>query len=240
MLEEVTALSGVSRARAFEDFLEMTLCSLSGGRMEERYLEVVAAHARGEKGQRGCDRIAQMFGETVRQMKDEPGEMIDTLGDLFQGGITYGEKGQFLTPMPVARAMARMTLVDFEPPEDRRPAVCDPCCGSGRMLLAVAEQHRDFDFVGMDVDLRCVFMTAINLGLRNLYGYVVHANTLTLETFRAYRTGFNLAGGVIKQVNLEDCPAPVQQAVKQKSQQSDEEPRKLPRGTGPGQQLDLF
>ncbi len=101
LLEEAAGLSGVSRARAFEDFLEMSVCALSGGQMEQRYLEIVTAHTKGEKGRRGCDKLAQMFGEVVHQMENEPGEMIDVLGDLFQGSITYGERGQFLTPIAV-------------------------------------------------------------------------------------------------------------------------------------------
>ncbi len=146
--------------------------------------------------------------------------------------------------MPIARAMATMSLMDFEPPEGRRPSVNDPCCGSGRMLLAAAEQNRGFEFSGFDVDLRCVFMTAINLGLRNLRGYVVHANTLTLETFRALQTGFNMAGGVIQEIPIEQCPVPLQHSVKSSVEQGSSPPARdddcPPPASGPGQQLDLF
>ena len=44
-LDEAARRSGVSRGQAFEDFLHMTVCSLSGGRMEEQYMAVVKKHS---------------------------------------------------------------------------------------------------------------------------------------------------------------------------------------------------
>ena len=81
------------------------------------------------------------------------------------------------------------------------------------MLLAVAEQNPHWDFVGQDVDLRCVRMTAISLGLRNLYGYVVWGNSLTVESKLVYRTGFNINGGVIREIAPEQCPYPAQRTT---------------------------
>lgn len=80
------------------------------------------------------------------------------------------------------------------------------------MLLAVSDLRPHWEFVGQDVDLRCVRMTAINLSLRNLYGYVIWGNSLGLEKRLVYRTGFNLRG-VIREISIKDCPAPVQQAT---------------------------
>jgi hypothetical protein len=47
-----------------------------------------------------------------------------------------------------------------------------------------------------DYALRCVRMTAINLALRNLYGYVIWGNSLGSKSKLVYRTGFNLRGFV--------------------------------------------
>ena len=165
ILDEAARRSHVSRGQAFEDFLHMTVCSLSGGKMEGQYMRVVKKHSDGQKGKRGCDSLAQLFGEMVNAMEDTRGEMKDVLGDLFQGAITYGEAGQFLTPESITRLMAKLQTGDVEIEAGRRPTVCDPCCGSGRMLLAVAEENPHWEFIGQDVDLRCVRMTAINLFL---------------------------------------------------------------------------
>ena len=168
-LDEAAHRSGVSRGQAFDDFLHMLVCSLSGGRMEQQYLEVVKRHSHGKPGKRGCDSLAELFGRTVAAMEETRDEMKDILGDLFQGSITYGEAGQFFSPAPVCRMMARMMVSDVpEEEQHETKRVCDPASGSGRMLLAVAEIQPHWTFVGKDIDLRCVRMTAINLALRNL------------------------------------------------------------------------
>lgn len=46
------------------------------------------------------------------------------------------------------------------------------------MLQAAADLQPRWEFVDQDVDLRCVRMTAINLELRNLYGYVIWGDSL--------------------------------------------------------------
>jgi hypothetical protein len=239
LLDEVARRSSVSRGRAFEDFLHMAVCALSGGQMEEQYMAVVKKHTDGLKASRGCDAIAELFGQLVAQMEDTRGEMRDVLGDLFQGAITYGEAGQYVTPEPVARLMAKLTTSDYVPEEGKRPTVCDPCCGSGRLLLAVAEEHRDWEFVGHDVDLRCVRMTALNLAFRNLYGYVIHGDSLAVEQRLVYRTGFN-GRGFVREVPVEACPPPVQKAIGESSTTPSDSVGSEPLGDVPRSQLRLF
>jgi hypothetical protein len=246
LIEETSRRSGVSRAQAFEDFLHMSVCALSGGQMEEQYMATVKKHAEGKPGKRGCDSISHAFGALVNVMEET---RKDILGDLFQGGITYGEAGQFLSPEPLCHMMAAMTVGDVSEEEgSARKSVCDPCCGSGRMLLAVADLKPHWEFVGQDVDLRCVRMTAINLALRNLYGYVVWGNSLGLEKRLVYRTGFNLQG-VIREIPLENCPAPVQQSVREAAEPPSAASDALPDAAmsqddreppPPGKQLRLF
>ncbi len=179
--------------------------------MEAQYLDVVKRYSRGEPGKRGCDSLAKLFGQAVVAMEETHDGMKDILGDLFQGGITYGEAGQFFTPENVGRMMAQMMVSDVPEEVQHQPKrVCDPACGSGRLLLAVAEIQRHWIFVGQDIDLRCVRMTAINLALRNLYGYVIWGNSLADERRLVYRTGFNLAG-FLCEVPVGECPEPIQQ-----------------------------
>ena len=283
LIEETSQRSGVSRGVAFEDFLHASVCAMSGGSMEDQYLAVVERHKHGKPGKRGCDSIARAFGTLVASMEQTQGEMIDILGDLFQGAITYGEAGQFLTPQPVSRAIARLTIgeavfedgegdeaapefspiplveeADAETPATEQSAepkpyprtpkrtVCDPACGSGRMLLAVAEINPHWAFYGQDVDLRCVRLTTLNLAFRNLYGYVTWGNSLGLEKKLIYRTGFDLQG-FIREIKLEECPSPVRQAATQPPEISmspfTEDSNPAPQAGGPvktGKQLRLF
>ena len=97
-----------------------------------------------------------------------------------------------MTPESVCELMARMTVEDAaESGANERRKVFDSCCGSGRLLLAAAKIQPHWEYFGQDIDLRCVRMTAINLALRNLYGYVIWGNTLANERRLVYRTGFD-------------------------------------------------
>lgn len=49
-------------------------------------------------------------------------------------------------------------------------------------------------------------MTAINLGLRGLFGFAVWQISLTLELHRVYKIGTNLAGGVNRELAVEYSP----------------------------------
>ncbi len=159
----------------------------------------------------------------------------DVLGDMFEGGISRGQAGQFLTPEPLCELMATMNLPTEPTDLDGRKTVADQCCGSGRMLLAAAEIQPNWHFIGQDIDLRCVRMTAINLALRNHYGHVIWGDTLKVENRLIYETGrVQVWGNAIRKVALQQVPP----AVKQVAQ---EEPQQQPKTIGEKQsQLHLF
>jgi len=84
------------------------------------------------------------------------------------------------------------------------------------MLLEASEVNPYAQLVGQDIDGRCVKISAVNLGLRGRYGWVVCGNSLSGETQFAYRIGsfFNetpsgLRRGVIRDVAPEETPVPV-------------------------------
>ena len=183
----------------------MTVCSLSGGQMEGEYLKVVERYTAGEKGKRAIDAFPLAFGALVEGMEKT---RQDILGDIFEGAITFGENGQFFTPEHICKLMAQMTM------DPEAKTVCDPCVGSGRNLLAAAEVNPRAEFYGQDVDLRCVRMTAINLALRNLYGWVIWGDSLRNERNLIFRTGFN-GKGVIEKIVPEKLPEPVKQMMEE-------------------------
>jgi hypothetical protein len=203
-IDAAARAAGLSRGQAFDDFLTLIRCSLAGGTMEEEYLTTVRkGYDKGEEGCRGIDQIAKTFGKLVFAM-EETGQ--DVLGDIFTSGITYGEGGQFFTPDPVCQLMAELTIPGDEQAGEPK-IVNDPACGSGRLLLAVAKKHPNWEFVGQDTDHRCAQMTAINLGLHGLRGWAVWQNTLSLECYRVYRIGLNLlTGSVIREVAIDQSP----------------------------------
>jgi len=208
LLDQAARQSGLSRGEVFSDFLLMSVASLSGGQMEDQYMDVVKRHSAGERGKRSCDTIAQLYGSVISAMETDCREgMKDVLGDLFEGAVSYGENGLFLTPPPICRVMAKLTVGDVGESRERK-TVCDPAVGTGRMLMAVAEEHPHWEFVGTDTDIRCVRISVLNMALRNIYSYIIHGNSLTLQTHRVYRTGFN-GRGVVKEIPPDACPYPI-------------------------------
>lgn len=184
-----------SREAVFDDFLTLAVCALAGGTQEAEYLQTVKPYTAGSPGSRSIDRLVDLFAQVLTLMEKTG---ADILGDIFQGAISRGENGQFFTPDPVCELMAQLTDSDERngAPEiastpDAKPTVFDPCCGSGRMLLAAAKVNRDRYFVGLDIDHKCARITALNLALWNLNGRVIWGNTLTEEVRRIYHTGFD-------------------------------------------------
>lgn len=110
--------------------------------------------------------------------------------------------------------MALLTLDDAVPTEKEKPVyVNDPCCGTGRMLLEAAKVNPRVELLGQDLDPRCAKITAINLGLRSRYGWVICGNTITNELRFAYRVGSfyhespnGLRRGVIREVPIDATP----------------------------------
>jgi hypothetical protein len=213
-LEQLSQRSSVSRGQAFEDWLTAMVCTLAAETMEGDYLAMVDRHTRGKKGERGVDLMGRMFGELVEAMCRED---ADILGDLFEGAVTYGEAGQYFSPASVAQLLATITVdPDARPRQDQPIYIHDPCCGTGRMLLEAAKVNHHAELVGQDIDARCTKITAINMGLRGLYGWVICGNSLSRQSQFAYRVGSffhatptGLRRGVIRAAAIQESPLSV-------------------------------
>ncbi|QDU52969.1 N-6 DNA methylase [Gimesia panareensis] len=213
-LESISQRSGVSRGKAFEDLLQACVAALSAETMEPAYFEAIKDHLEGAQGKRGVDLFPKFLAQLIQGMTEED---QDLLGDLFESSISYGEKGQFLTPESVSELLAKLTMdAEEETGTGKTQVTNDPCCGTGRMLLKAGEINPNAELVGQDIDSRCVRITALNLGLRGKYGYVVCGNSLTLETKFAYRIGSfyhespqGRRRGVIREIPLEQASIPV-------------------------------
>jgi len=163
-----------SPGAVFSDFLEIVVCTLSLGRKEARYLELISRYKKSE-----VDTIVQAFAAMVLEMDNRGEGLKDVLGDYFTEFITRGHNGQFFTPDSVADFMAQIAIGDAKPGQ----TVNDCACGSGRTLLSTAKVNRHLVFFGADVDRNCAMMTAINLVLNGLKGEVAWMNTLSMEFY---------------------------------------------------------
>lgn len=96
--------------------------------------------------------------------------------------------------------MAAVTMPDELPDS---ALVSAPACGSGRMLLAGIRRNRSATFLGTDSDLTCVHMTALNCLVRNANTYVIHGNSLSLETWGGFYVRRSLLGGELHRLTQE-------------------------------------
>lgn len=100
----------------------------------------------------------------------------DLLGEFFMQHITMGRNGQYFTPETVCKLMAKVTGDD-----DNGENVADTCCGSGRMLLAHADNSinpHNKKYYGNDIDLICVKMCLLNLLVNSLPGVITWGDGL--------------------------------------------------------------
>ncbi|MDH5217812.1 MAG: SAM-dependent methyltransferase [Gammaproteobacteria bacterium] len=120
----------------------------------------------------------------------------DILGNVYQELASHGAKkwmGQYFTPMPVARMMAKFNLMG-ERPNSRLIKVLEPACGSGVLLMAICqeviERYGKADLVnwsltGIDLDRYCASMTAAQL-LANTYIHQVSIGEIVVYRGNAF------------------------------------------------------
>lgn len=185
----------------FRDFCEMTALSLSNAvdrvrfdQREKRYLEIIKRYEKKE-----VDRFPLMFAELVESLGGSQIEFKDSLGQLFMDmEMGCHLKGQFFTPYPISSMMARMVAGDVnEKLKDQEfVTVNEPACGSGGMIVALAEALKDsgvnyqqkMHAVLQDVDPTSVHMAYIQMTLYHVPAVVIHGNTLSMEQWNHWYT----------------------------------------------------
>lgn len=122
------------------------------------------------------DDVAELSGLYARCVAEAP-PLSDLLGPLYMdlaGRAGRDVLAQFFTPMHVARFTAEMLLGvgSKERPDGRLITLCEPCAGSGVMVLAAAQvllsrdgprALRRWSFTTCDLDAVCARMAAVQL-----------------------------------------------------------------------------
>lgn len=172
---------------AFDDFLTLSLCSLSINPLtrksfdEELYMDTILKYEKDDLRHLFPEAFAQMVLEMESLKGSSPGN--DVLGDFYQEHLYRKGAQQFFTTWHVCEMMAKITCAEQS---EKILNVLDPTCGSGRMLLASAfmlgNKHH---YYGIDIDATCVKMSAINLFLNGIFhGEVMCADSLNPDDFR--------------------------------------------------------
>ncbi|WP_244126033.1 N-6 DNA methylase [Burkholderia gladioli] len=194
--------------QVFSDFVECAALALSNRAdlsqfeaREARYLEVIQPYQADE-----LRAFSEMLGDLMLAFLDlsKMGEFADVLGSLYMRlDLGSARAGQFFTPYNVSRMMAAMQVGDGTDIRAREfVTVSDPACGAGGMIIAFADAARSVGLdhlecmhaTCIDIDIRCVHMTYVQLSLLDIPAVVIHGNSLANERRSVWLTPAHVAG----------------------------------------------
>ncbi|WP_442577827.1 N-6 DNA methylase [Mesorhizobium sp. ASY16-5R] len=218
-------------SKVYDDYL--SLCCHALAKQEREYMEITKRYPNDRKvGEREADLFAEAFAAWQMALKDE---YRDYLGEIYESRVSLGENGQFFTQESLCELLAAMTTKKLE--DGQR--VYDPACGSGRTLLAATRRNRLASFHGVDLDLRCVKMTALNMLCRNVNGEVVWGNALTLKAYGGYEYHRTPTGGVLEWFGENRAQQLIVQGLTEKIEQPKKAPEPEPEAPQESEQFSL-
>ena len=140
----------------------------------------------------------QLYQDWIKIVSDELEKgneyYYDYLGvfyeDVIQSKYKAGTNGQFFTPQCVSKLMAK-TLT-----QNTGGIINDCACGSGRLLLDAHGENPTAVLIGQDLDPVACKMAVLNFYISGVRGSVIHQNTLTRESFEAWRVNNYLYHGL--------------------------------------------
>lgn len=182
VLEKISGSYGFSTV--FDDFLRMTVCAFSMGKMETEYLRIAKKY-----DAKDLNQFAHALGSLQMEYVKASlgGGWDDVVGNMYEAaGQSNSRTGQFFTPKHVCELMAQITVN-----EKKSGTVNDCAAGSGRNLIAHSRldpnNRHNFYYVAEDLDMRCVNMSLINFVMYGMKGVVVHKDSIQNKTYSAYR-----------------------------------------------------
>lgn len=205
----------------FSDWCECSAISLRNafdlqGRAdrEARNLEILRKHD-GETAKL----FPEIFAEVILAFEDQP---RDILGQVFHGLKLHNtSRGQFFTPYPVCKLMASMLVGS---PDDMKSIIRtkgymraqEPACGSGAMIIALAEAIKDAGFnyqqclhvTAVDIDRRAVHMAYIQFTLMHLPVVVIEGDCLAMKFREEWPTLAHWMGGWGRKLRKKEASSP--------------------------------
>ncbi len=191
MLDKIATSDHHGPHEVFRAFVLMVACCLAMGTREPEYL----AEAKRWKPD-SLSLFSHAFGQLILDMEARP--FADLLGPIHMEIGSKSSKqwsGEFYTPAALSQMMARMTFDPESVPRDRPIDVEEPACGSGGMVLALAEVVHGHGMSVRRLRARCtdVSRTAcdmcyVNLALWGIPAKIIHGNTLSGEVWGQWVT----------------------------------------------------
>lgn len=196
--------------QVFSDFLELFALAVSNSmdwrqaeEREKQYLETINRYEKKEQ-----ELFPELCGELVLALEDlaASGGPGDVLGQVFHELELHNRyKGQFFTPDHICEMMGEIAIGNHEPIIEEKGyiTVSEPCSGSGAMILGLAKalKKRGYNYcsqmvvTAVDIDLKCVYMTYLQLSLYGIPGVVIHGDTLLAKEYSRWYTPIYLLHG---------------------------------------------
>ena len=226
--ELVKSLRSISYSHSiyevFQDWLAISAIAISNAvdwiqqkQREEVYMEIIQKYTKAEQ-----EKLAEAFALLVLALQHEQSihGPTDILGQVFHALELHSKyKGQFFTPPHVCELMGMISLDGDNLAQTIEKkgyiTVCEPCIGSGGMVLGAAKAmaNRKLNYqtqmlvTGIDIDMKCVQMAYLQLSLLGMPAVIIHGNSLTNEEWsRWYTPAYILGRWLIKEqeAQLED------------------------------------
>ena len=140
-------------------------------------------------GKEMVDRLTDLiaiFEDPALDFSKNRAEGDDILGDAYEYLMRHfatesgKSKGQFYTPAEVSRIMAKVIGIG-EAPTSPNTTVYDPTCGSGSLLLKVADEAKTpVTLFGQEKDVATTALARMNMILHNNPTALIHGGSSTL------------------------------------------------------------
>lgn len=240
----------------FEDWLKVCAISISNSvdwnhreEREQQYLETINKYTPDEQ-----KILVDTFSELVVALEREHTKSgpTDLLGKVFHSLELHNKyHGQFFTPFHICEFMGHVALGDGGEAgnavsgalsQKGYVSVCEPCVGSGGMVLGFASaMHREkLNYCEQmvayccDIDIKCVYMAYLQLSLYGIPAVIIHGNSLTLEEWSQWYTPVYMLRGWPLRERTADLLETIQAATKEKTEQpAPEQPKAEEKPTVP-------
>jgi type I restriction-modification system DNA methylase subunit len=155
-------------------------------------------------------KFSELLATTVNALTNEPSDFLGAI--LMELKAENKRKGQYFTPQDVSNLISEITIDNIEDYE-KIITIQDPCCGSGRMLISVANtlKNKNFNyqknayFVAQDIDIECCYMAFIQLSFLGMPSCVICCNSLWPDTMTWQRkTLFYFINNIEKRLYEQD------------------------------------
>lgn len=209
--------SKYSISRVFEDWIAVFAISISNSvdranwdEREQQYLKIINRYTPDEQ-----QILVEASAELVMALdkKCSERELTDLLGEVFHGLKLHNKyHGQFFTPFHICEFMGHVALTDGGKDgtavrdalhQKGYVTVCEPCVGSGGLVLGFANAmyrqglnyNKQMVAYCRDIDIKCVHMAYIQLSLYGIPAVVIHGDSLTNEEWSKWYTPAFLMDG---------------------------------------------